>query len=57
MAYSREAHELLESALQELKAKHKYPWPYFVGMLMPNVPLVEAKRIAKMISEMENQND
>jgi hypothetical protein len=57
MAYSREAHELLEEALQELKTKHKYPWAYFVGMLMPNVPLTEAKRIAKIISEMENQND
>ena len=57
MAYNREAHELLEKAFQELKTKSKYPWPFMVGLLMPNVNLTDAKRIAKLISEMEVQND
>jgi hypothetical protein len=55
MAYSKEAHEILEQALTELKTKHNNPWAYFVGLLMVNVPLEEAKRIAKMISEMESK--
>lgn len=57
MAYNREAYELLEKAFQELKTKHKYPYPAMVGYLMPNVNLTDAKRIAKLISEMEVQND
>ena len=57
MAYNRQAHELLEEAFQELKTKSKYPWPFMVGLLMPNVNLTDAKRIAKLISEMEAQND
>jgi hypothetical protein len=28
-----------------------------VGLLMPNVPLTEAKRIAKIVEEMESEND
>jgi hypothetical protein len=57
MAYNKEAHELLEKAFKELKTKSKYPYPYMVGLLMPNVGLTDAKRIAKMISEMEVKND
>ena len=53
MAYNREAHELLEEAFQELKTKSKYPWPFMVGLLMPNVNLTDAKRIAKVIEEWE----
>ena len=58
MAYSREAHELLESALEVLKTKKgKYAHSYMLGMLMPNIDLTTAQRIAKMILEMESEND
>ena len=57
MSYSREAHDLLEEAFEVLKTKTKYPYPRMVGMLIVNVNLTDAKRIAKMISEMEVQND
>ena len=57
MAYSREAHDLLDSALEVLKTKTKYAYPRMVGMLMVNVNLTDAKRIAKIIEEMEVQND
>lgn len=53
MAYNREAHELLEDAFKVLQTKKKHAWPYMVGMLMPNVNLTDAKRIAKLIEEME----
>ena len=58
MAYSREAHELLDSALEVLKTKKgKYAHSYMLGMLMPNIDLPTAQRIAKMILEMESEND
>jgi hypothetical protein len=58
MAYSREAHELLESALKVLKTKKGYlAHSYMLGLLMPNVNLTDAQRIAKMILEMESDND
>ncbi len=57
MAYNREAHELLDNALEVLKTKTRYAYPRMVGYLMPNVSLTDAKRIAKIIEEMEVQND
>ena len=55
MTYSREAHDLIEKAFQELKTKksNSVAYAYMLGLLMPNVSLTNAKRIAKMISEME----
>lgn len=52
MAYSREAHELLEATLQKLiDQKGSMAYPAMVGYLMVNVPLEDAKRIAKHVSE------
>lgn len=55
MSYSKEAHELLNDAFEVLKTKVAFPYAYFTGMLIPNVPLSEAKRIAKIIQELEVQ--
>lgn len=55
--YSKEAHDLLDSALEVLKSKTNYPYARMVGYLIPNVDLPTAQRIAKMILEMEVQND
>ena len=57
MAYSKEAHDLLDSALEVLKSKTNYPYARMVGYLIPNVDLPTAQKIAKMILEMEVQND
>lgn len=58
MAYSKEAHDLLDSALEVLKTKKgKYAHSYMLGLLMPNVNLTDAQRVAKMILEMEVEND
>jgi hypothetical protein len=57
MYYNREAHQLLEDTLKVLQTKRKHAYPYMVGLLMPNVPLTEAKRIAKIVEEMESEND
>jgi hypothetical protein len=58
MAYNKEAHDLLESALKVLQNKKgKYAHSYMLGLLMPNVNLTDATRIAKMILEMEVEND
>jgi hypothetical protein len=54
MAYSKEAHELLNEAFEVLQTKTNHPYPFMVGMLMPNVNLTDAKRIAKVILEMES---
>jgi hypothetical protein len=53
MAYSREAHELLDETLKVLQTKTNYAYPRMVGMLMPNVSLEDAKRIAKIVEEWE----
>lgn len=54
MAYNKEAHELLESALNVLKNKKgKYAHSYMLGLLMPNVGMEDAIRITRMILEME----
>ena len=55
MAYSKEAHELLNEAFDVLQTKTNHPYPFMVGMLMPNVNLTDAKRIAKIIEEMESE--
>jgi hypothetical protein len=58
MAYNREAHEMLESALKVLQNKKgKYAHSYMLGLLMPNVGLTDAVRITRMILEMEADND
>jgi hypothetical protein len=57
MAYSREAHDLLEETFKVLQTKTNYPYPRMVGYLMVNVGLTDAKRIAKLVEEMEVQND
>ena len=55
--YSKEAHDLLDSALEVLKIKKgRYAHSYMLGLLMPNVGLEDAQRIAKMILEMESDN-
>jgi hypothetical protein len=53
MAYNREAHELLNEAMDLLIAKALHPYPRMVGYLMPNVSLEDAKRIFEMVSEWE----
>lgn len=54
MAYNRDAHDLLESAFKVLKNKKgDLAWAYMVGLLMPNVGMEDAQRIAKIILEME----
>jgi hypothetical protein len=58
MAYNKDAHDLLESALKVLKNKKgALAHSYMLGLLMPNVNLTDATRIAKMILEMEVEND
>ena len=55
--YSKEAHDLLEVTLEALKLKEgKYAHSYMLGLLMPNIDLPTAQRIAKMVSEMEVRN-
>jgi hypothetical protein len=53
MAYNREAHELLDQALEVLKTKTNYAYPRMVGYLMPSVSLEDAKRIAEIVLEWE----
>ena len=55
MTYSKEAHDLLNEALEVLKTKVDYPYARMLGYLIPNVDLPTAQRIAKMIEEMEVQ--
>jgi hypothetical protein len=55
MAYSKEAHDLLDQTLEVLKTKVDYPYARMVGYLMPNVDLETAQRIAKIVEEMEVQ--
>jgi hypothetical protein len=55
MTYSKEAHDLLDQTLEVLKTKVDYPYARMVGYLMPNVDLETAKRIAKIVEEMEVQ--
>jgi hypothetical protein len=59
MAYSREAHELIEATLQEMVSKYGLGTAYakMVGYLMVNVPLEDARRIAKLENDKEAQND
>ena len=56
MAYSKEAHELLDQALAVLKTKTKYPYERMTGYLMPNVTLEDAQRIYKLIEEFGSDN-
>jgi hypothetical protein len=58
MAYSREAHELLDSALEVLKTKKgKYAHSYMLGLLMPNIDLATAVRITNVILVIEPDTD
>ena len=53
MAYSREAHDTVEKALELLKTKTDYAYPRMVGYLMASVSLADAKRILKLVEEWE----
>lgn len=55
MSYSRESHELLEKSFQELKSKVEHPYASMVGYLITCVPLEDAKRIAKLIEDLEGK--
>jgi hypothetical protein len=55
MSYSKEAHDLLDKTLEVLKTKADFPYARMLGMLLPNVDLPTAQRIAKMVEEMEVQ--
>lgn len=55
MAYSREAHDLLNEALETLKTKANHPYARMVGYLIACVPLEDAKMIAKIIEEWEGE--
>jgi hypothetical protein len=57
MAYNRQAHELLEGAFQVLKTKKSEPYAYMLGLLIPNVGLTDARRIAEMIFAMDSEID
>jgi hypothetical protein len=58
MTYSREAHELLDSALEVLKTKKgKYAHSYMLGLLMPNIDLPTAQRLAELINKMDTEED
>tara|TARA_R110001606_G_C15153556_1_gene626095 strand:+ start:354 stop:527 length:174 start_codon:yes stop_codon:yes gene_type:complete len=53
MAYSRESHELIEATLKSMIKEYGGNLAYakMVGYLMVNVPLEDAKRIAKHESD------
>jgi hypothetical protein len=54
MAYNREAHELLDQTFEVLKTKKgQFAWAYMVGLLMPSIPLEDAKRIAEIVEGLE----
>ena len=59
MAYNRQAHELMEATLQVLRARQKETgvdaYAYMTGLLMPNIPLTDAKRIAKLVLDDEKE--
>lgn len=55
MAYSKEAHDLLDQTLEVLKTKVDFPYARMVGYLITNVDLESAQRIAKMVEEIEVQ--
>lgn len=59
MAYNRQAHELMESTLQVLRARQKVngvdAYAYMTGLLMPNISLTDAKRIAKLVLDDEKE--
>jgi hypothetical protein len=58
MTYSREAHELLDSALEVLKTKKgKYAHSYMLGLLMPNIDLLTAQRLAELINKLDTEED
>lgn len=53
MAYSREAYDTIEKALELLKTKAQYPYARMVGYMQSSVGLEDAKRILEMIQEWE----
>ena len=54
-SFDLEAYNTIDKALKELKTKTKYPYAMMVGYLMCNVNLTDAKRIAKLVEEMESE--
>ena len=59
MAYSREAHDLMEATLKVLIERQKTTgvnaYAYMTGLLMVNISLTDAKRIAKLVLEDEKE--
>jgi hypothetical protein len=59
MAYNRQAHDLMESTLQVLIARQKETgvnaYAYMTGLLMPNISLTDAQRLAKLVLEKEGK--
>lgn len=50
--YSSESHQLMEDTLQKLIEKYgSLAYPKMVGYLMVNIPLEDAKRIAKLVED------
>jgi hypothetical protein len=55
MPYSKEAHDLLDQTFEALKTKKgQFAWAYMVGLLMPNVSLEDAKRIAEIVEGLDS---
>lgn len=58
MAYNSQAHDLMEATLQVLLSRQKATgvnaYAYMTGLLMPNIALVDAKRLAKMVLEKDD---
>jgi hypothetical protein len=59
MAYSPQAHNLMESILQVLKARQKVTgvdaYAYMTGLMMPNISLTDAHRLAKLVLDDEKE--
>jgi hypothetical protein len=59
MAYNRQAHDLMESILQVLKARQKVngvdAYAYITGLMMPNISLTDAQRLAKLVLDDEKE--
>lgn len=53
MAFSPEAYDTIQEALELLKTKSDYAYPRMVGYLQASVGLEDAKRILKIIQEWE----
>lgn len=59
MAYNRQAHDLMEATLKVLIERQKETgvnaYAYMTGLLMPNISLTDAQRLAKLVLEKEGK--